>query len=159
MCSNSSWFLIPGVAVGVLSLILNSFEVLIVRVCLIDVRLHHLVLLIDNGAGWNNYTLVAFLAGFTDSLECWVLVGCNSSQVILHCIHRLRSCNRSILSVSHLVLRSSELRTLAQISLLLSLNREAIRCLEGLCLTLRSVGHRRTCSVSRNLSLSLVAKD
>ena len=100
---------------------MNSFKVLIVRVCLIDVRLHHLVLLVDNGTRWNNNTLVAFLAGLTDSLECWVLVGCNSTQVSLHCIHRLRSCNRSILSVSHLVLCSSELGAFTQISLLLSL--------------------------------------
>ena len=156
MCSNSSSFRIPIVRGR--AWILNSFEVLVVSMRLVDVRLHHLVLLINYGAWtWHDNALVSFLARFTDSLECWVLVCRHTSHVSLHCIHsRLRTSDRSIRPVSHLVLCSSKLGTFGQVILLLSIDLEAIGRLEWLRLALRPAGHCGARSVSRNLSLCLI---
>ena len=127
MSTNSSRFL----STVVRDLILNSFELLIIRMSLVDVCLHHLVLLVDHLTGRKRNTLIALLARLTNSLEGWVLMWSNS-HVGLQCIHRLRTTHHRIRSVSHLVLSSSKLRTLSELILLLGLYLEAIRRLESL---------------------------
>ena len=151
--TNSSWFL----SATVLDLILNSIEWFIVRVSLINVRLHHRILLLNDSLSWESNTFIAFLTRLTNSLESRVLMLSNS-YVRLKRIHRLRSSHHIILSVSHLLLGSSKLWTLWHLVLLLGFDLEAIWRLKILRLSLRSVRHRRACSVSRNLSLILIGK-
>ena len=138
------------------NLVLCSFYVrFVVRMCLIDVCLHHLVLLIDNCTSWNYHAFVTFLSRLSNTLESRVLTG----DVRLQCIHRLWS-SHDILSVSHLILSSVKLWTFRNVSLLLFwVDLEAVRVLEALCLTWRSTRHRGTCPISWNFSRRLIIKN
>ena len=154
MSSNPTWFLRSVVW----NLVLSSFYTLfVVRVCLIDVSLHHLVLLIDNRSSWKCHALVAFLSRLSNTLESRVLIG--DSNVRLQRIHRLWS-SHNILSVSHLVLRRVKLWPFRNMGLLLFLvDLEAVWVLEGLWLTWWATWHGGTCPISWNFSLRLIVKN
>ena len=152
MSSNPTWFLRSVVW----NLVLSSFYTLfVVRVCLIDVSLHHLVLLIDDCSSWKCHTLVAFLSRLSNTLESRVLIG--DSNVRLQRIHRLWS-SHNILSVSHLVLSSVKLCPFRNMRLLLFwVDLEAVWVLEGL--TWWATWHGGTCPISWNFSLRLIVKN
>ena len=152
MSSNPTWFLRSVVW----NLVLSSFYTLfVVRVCLIDVSLHHLVLLIDNRSSWKCHALVAFLSRLSNTLESRVLIG--DSNVRLQRIHRLWS-SHNILSVSHLVLSSVKLCPFRNMRLLLFwVDLEAVWVLEGL--TWWATWHGGTCPISWNFSLRLIVKN
>ena len=153
MSSYPTWLLGSGIG----NLVLTFAALFVVGMSLIDVSLHHLVLLVDNLSGWKCHTLVAFLARFSDTLESRILR--SYANVWLQRIHRLRS-SHYILSVSHCVCWLVELRSLCEmILLLLWINLEAVWVLESLWLSLRPAWHSGTCSVSWNFSLRLIVKN
>ena len=73
---------------------------------LVDVRLHHLVLLLDDGAGRKSCALVALLPGLPDAFEGCIL----GTHVVLQGIHLLGSASDH---VSHLELGMGKLLALA----------------------------------------------
>lgn len=137
------------------NLILSINTLFVVGMSLVDVSLHHLVLLVNNCSGWQSNTLVTFLARFTDALKSRIL-SCYAN-ITLERIHRLWS-SHHVLSVSHLVLGWAELWSLYKMTLLL-INLEASGVLEILWLGLGSAWHGGTGPISWNLSLRLVVKN
>ena len=75
---------------------------------LVDICLHHLVLLLDYGAGWKSRTLVTLLTGLPDAFESRIL----GAHVVLEGVHLLGgACH----CASHLELRMSKLLAFASL--------------------------------------------
>ena len=75
---------------------------------LVDVRLHHLVLLLNYSAGRKGCTLVTLLPGLPDAFESCIL----GAHVVLEGVHLLgRACH----CASHLELRMSKLLAFASL--------------------------------------------
>lgn len=102
--SDASWLLVPVMNLGLLHLYL----LLRVGMDLVDVRLHHLVLLLYYGASWKSCTLVTLLPGLPDAFESRIL----GAHVVLEGVHLLSgACH----SVSHLELRMGKLLAFASL--------------------------------------------
>ena len=86
---------------------------------LVDICLHHLVLLLDYGAGWESRTLVTLLTGLPDAFESRIL----GAHVVLEGVHLLGgACH----CVSHLELRMSKLLSLALVWLRFRIDLETL---------------------------------
>ena len=154
MCSNSSWFLIA--ASWSLTLCTVVLSRLVVWVSRVDVRLHHLVLLLYNFSCWKSHGLIAFLARLANSLESCIFMAW--IHIRLHLVQRLRSKHR-ICPIRQLILRSRKLGHFCDVAWLLRINLEAVGCLELLRLAVESGRLGRTRSVPGNFARSLVPKD
>ena len=118
---------------------------------LVDIRLHHLVLLLNDGAGWKGSTLVTLLPGLPDAFESRIL----GAHVVLEGVHLLGgACH----CASHLELRMSKL--LAFASLVWLCFRIDLETLVGVILLLAgwSAGQGRRGTVPRNFALIRVVE-
>ena len=102
--SDASWLLVPVMNLGLLHLDL----LLRVGMDLVDICLHHLVLLLNYGAGRKGRTLVTLLTGLPDAFESRIL----GAHIVLEGVHLLGgACH----CVSHLELRMSKLLSFARL--------------------------------------------
>ena len=118
---------------------------------LVDVRLHHLVLLLNYSAGRKGCTLVTLLPGLPDAFESCIL----GAHVVLEGVHLLgRACH----CASHLELRMSKL--LAFAGLVWLCFRIDLETLVGVILLLarRSAGQGGRGPVPRNFALIRVVE-